>query len=67
MNELKTRILVIEDDADFRAMMCLALESDGFEVIPAENGRVGVALAIDAIPSIILCDVRMPELSRYSV
>lgn len=65
MNELKTRILVIEDDADFRAMMCMALESDGFEVIPAENGRVGVALAIDAMPSIILCDVRMPELDGH--
>ena len=65
MNELKTRILVIEDDADFRAMMCMALESDGFEVIPAENGRVGVALAIDALPSIILCDVRMPELDGH--
>jgi len=65
LSELKSRILVIEDDADFRAMMCMALESDGFEVIPAENGRVGVALAIDAIPSIILCDVRMPELDGH--
>ncbi|MDO9018322.1 MAG: protein kinase [Deltaproteobacteria bacterium] len=65
MPELNNRILVIEDDPDFRAMMCLALESDGFEVIPAENGRVGVALAIDAMPSIILCDVRMPELDGH--
>jgi CheY-like chemotaxis protein len=65
MNELKTRVLVIEDDSDFRAMMCMALEGDGFEAIPAENGRVGVALAIDAMPSIILCDVRMPELDGH--
>lgn len=65
MQEPSPRILVIEDDPDFRAMMCLALESDGFEVIPAENGRVGVALATDLLPSIILCDVKMPELDGH--
>lgn len=65
MQEPSPRVLVIEDDPDFRAMMCLALESDGFEVFPAENGRVGVALATDLLPAIILCDVRMPELDGH--
>jgi DNA-binding response OmpR family regulator len=61
----RVRILVIDDDAEYRAMMCAALEREGFDAVGAENGRVGVALAIDAMPAIILCDVHMPELDGH--
>lgn len=63
--EGRSCVLVIEDDADFREMICQALEQDGFEAIGAENGRVGVALAMDTPPSLVLCDVRMPELDGH--
>jgi DNA-binding response OmpR family regulator len=60
-----SRILVIDDDADLRGLIAAALRDDGFEVLEAENGRVGVALATAQRPALILCDVRMPELDGF--
>lgn len=59
------RILVIEDDADLRALIAQVLREDGFDVTEAENGRVGLELASVMHPSLILCDVRMPELDGF--
>ena len=59
------RVLVIEDDADLRALIAEVLRGDGFEVVEAENGRVGLELAAVMDPSLILCDVRMPELDGF--
>src|SRR5687768_4117836 len=63
--ENASRILVIEDDADLRGLIADVLRADGFEVLEAENGRVGVDLASVAHPALILCDVRMPELDGF--
>lgn len=60
-----SRILVIEDDGDLRALIAEVLRGDGFEVVEAENGRVGLELAAVMHPSLILCDVRMPELDGF--
>ena len=60
-------VLVIEDEPDILASVLAALESEGFEVIGAENGRIGVALAFAERPDLILCDVSMPELDGYGV
>jgi CheY-like chemotaxis protein len=38
-----------------------------YEVITAENGRIGVDLATRHIPDLILCDIMMPELDGYGV
>ncbi len=38
-----------------------------FHPLPAENGRIGVELAKQARPDLILCDVMMPELDGYGV
>jgi CheY-like chemotaxis protein len=57
--------LVIDDDAGVRAAARRIFELFGFEVVEAENGRVGVerfaAIARDV--SIVLLDMTMPELS----
>jgi CheY-like chemotaxis protein len=63
MNE----ILVIEDEQDIRLNLVKALEYEGFGVIGAENGRVGVELAKKHLPDLIICDIIMPELSGYGV
>ncbi|KKO92764.1 MULTISPECIES: response regulator [Sphingobacterium] len=64
----KKTILIIEDNIDIREGTTEILELTGrYDVITAENGRVGVDLATRHIPDLILCDIMMPELDGYGV
>ena len=61
------KILVIEDEEPVLAGMSALLTAENFDVIAAENGKVGVKLAIKNQPELIICDVTMPELDGYGV
>ena len=60
MNE-RRRILIIDDDPDFRHAIGDLLESCGHEVLTAPDGRKGYELALAAVPDLILLDVMMTE------
>ena len=45
------RVLLVEDDEATRAVMARSLAADGWEVIEAENGRVGLERLAEAIPA----------------
>lgn len=60
-------ILVIEDEQTVRESILDLLEAEGFHGIGGENGNVGVQLAQDHHPDLILCDVTMPGLDGFSV
>ncbi|NJM28064.1 MAG: response regulator, partial [Pseudanabaena sp. RU_4_16] len=60
-----TKILVVEDMDSLREEIIETLTYEGFEVIGAENGAVGVELALKHLPNLIICDVMMPELNGY--
>ncbi|AFY92147.1 response regulator transcription factor [Chamaesiphon minutus] len=62
-----TTILVIEDERDVRENLQEILEMEDFDVLTAENGKVGLQIAIDKQPNLIICDVMMPELDGYGV
>jgi len=61
------KILVIEDNAEVRENLEEILELYGYEVTTAEDGTVGVELALKDTPDLILCDVMMPKLDGYGV
>jgi diguanylate cyclase len=61
------KILVIEDDDCVRANVIEFLEMENFEAIAAENGYIGVQLAQEHSPDLILCDITMPQLDGYGV
>lgn len=61
------KILVIEDEPDVRENIQEILELDNFATITAENGLLGVQLAKEYHPDLIVCDVMMPELDGYQV
>lgn len=63
----KKKILVIEDNLEMRENIAEILELANYEVIAAENGKVGVAAAKEHRPDLIICDVMMPELDGYGV
>ncbi len=60
-------ILVIEDDEPVRLGLVELLEMEGFQVLSAEGGRVGIQLARQHRPALIICDVMMPEVNGYTV
>ena len=58
-----TRILVIEDDGDFRDALAEALRVEGHDVDTAPDGRAGAALICqETLYDLIFCDLRMPGL-----
>lgn len=61
------KILVIEDEKDCLNNICKILELEGYETLKAENGAVGVVMARDHQPDLILCDIAMPKKSGYEV
>ncbi len=61
------KVLVIEDNDDIREGTVDILELAGYEAISARNGKIGVELALNSSPDIILCDIMMPELDGYGV
>ncbi|MBO1351848.1 MAG: EAL domain-containing response regulator [Hormoscilla sp. GUM202] len=61
------KILVIEDEEFIRENLVEMLLDEKFTVLEAENGAIGVELARQERPDLILCDVMMPELDGYGV
>ncbi len=59
------QILVIEDQEDNRAILRDLLNSAGFDVIEAVNGREGVDLAAAEKPDLILMDIQLPVMDGY--
>lgn len=57
------KIAIIEDDATISQMYRLKFEADGFDVRLANNGQIGVELAKEFLPDIILLDLQMPEMN----
>lgn len=56
-----TTILVIEDDSEYRTMLRDMLELDGYRVIEAEDGEVGLRLYQEKKPDLTITDLIMPN------
>jgi len=64
---LSQTILVIEDNPQNMYLMRFLLERHGFEVLAAENGLEGIAMAERSRPDCILLDIQLPMLDGYAV
>ncbi len=60
-------VLVIDDEASQRELMTRFLSRQGFSVRTAADGRVGLELARQLTPRVILLDVMMPDMDGWSV
>lgn len=58
-----TKIAIIEDDQAISQMYRFKFEGEGYDVETAENGRLGLELAENMRPDIILLDLMMPEMT----
>jgi two-component system cell cycle response regulator DivK len=62
-----TKILYIEDDFQNRVLVRRVLEASGFSVMEAESGAVGIQLAQERTPDLILMDINLPGMDGYEV
>lgn len=60
-------ILVIEDNTEMSENIASILELEQYKVLTAPNGKIGVTMAQQHHPDLILCDIMMPELDGYGV
>ncbi|GGK85392.1 response regulator [Rufibacter glacialis] len=61
------KILLIEDNQEIRENTAEILSLANYQVVEAENGKVGVDLARRDQPDLIICDIMMPQLDGYGV
>ncbi len=60
------KVLVIDDDVITQLLIKEALSPHGFDVIAAENGATGIALALEHTPDLILLDILMPGMDGFA-
>jgi CheY-like chemotaxis protein len=58
---MSAKILLIDDDADFRDSLQAVLEAEGYEVITAASGKEGLQ-KLTAKPDLVVCDVMMESI-----
>jgi len=61
------KVLIIDDDIDTLKLVGLMLERQGYEIVVASNGTIGLNKAAEEKPELILLDVMMPDLDGYEV
>ena len=60
-------IILVEDDADQRLALKLALEVAGYAVRPAANGRDALVLLDQEFPVFVITDLFMPEIEGFEL
>ena len=61
------KILVIDDDARYRLVLSELLQLQGWQVLEADDGEVGIEMVRRHRPQIVLCDLLMPRCNGFNV
>lgn len=61
------KVLLIEDDASFRKAVSDILSLEGYEVLQAPSGKVGIATAQKEMPDLVILDLIMPGMKGLEV
>ncbi|MCB8945660.1 MAG: response regulator transcription factor [Ardenticatenaceae bacterium] len=62
-----TAILLVDDEKMITDPLARALTQAGYQVLVAENGREGLALAREKRPDVVVLDILMPEMDGWDV
>jgi two-component system KDP operon response regulator KdpE len=61
MTQDKPSVLVVDDDRRYCNLLTRFLETDGFQVLRADSGRVGLHVLAERDPEVTLLDLNMPD------
>ncbi len=62
-----TKVLVVEDNANLAFGLTRSLESEGYDVVGAEDGLKGLELARSSNPDLVVLDLMLPGMDGYSI
>ena len=60
-------LLLVDDDPDLRGALREGLETSGYRVVEASDGRSALAKLGETAPEVVLLDVILPEMSGYEL
>ncbi len=63
----KARVLVVDDERSMRELLAIVLKREGHEVVTAENGQTAVATLEREPIDLLICDIKMPDMSGVEV
>lgn len=58
-------VLLIDDDKIFRSLVSKNLQDEGWNVLEAEDGDVGLVMALELRPDVVICDLMMPRCNGF--
>jgi DNA-binding response OmpR family regulator len=61
------RVLVVDDDPEFREFVKICLEREGYRVLEATDGERGLHAALKENPDVVVLDIEMPRLKGVAV
>ena len=61
------KILLVEDEPEFRLALRTRLEANGYDIIEAEDGATGLNTARHQNPNLIILDVMLPKMDGFKV
>ncbi|WP_440504194.1 response regulator, partial [Serratia nevei] len=61
------KILLAEDEYEITEILTAYLRNEGFEVVPAHNGRQAIALFQATLPQFVILDIKMPLMNGWQV
>ncbi|MCL4821504.1 MAG: sigma-54 dependent transcriptional regulator [Vicinamibacteria bacterium] len=64
---MKPKILIVDDEDAIRSTLKMILEYEGYEVLLAANGPLGLRLAEKERPDLVFLDVKMPQMDGLEV
>ena len=67
MPERRQQLLVVEDDLDLAEMLKAYFNVQGFDVLTAAWGKEAVEKAHDQVPSLVVLDIRLPDIDGFEV
>ncbi|OQX96044.1 hypothetical protein B6I21_02285 [candidate division KSB1 bacterium 4572_119] len=60
----KAKILIIDDDVDFRVSIRTLLQAEGYDTVEAESGKQGLEKIKEETPDVILLDIMMETMDE---
>jgi two-component system phosphate regulon response regulator PhoB len=67
MNQMKAKILVVDDEADAVELIEFNLKAAGYEVLTAADGAQALSKAKQSLPALVLLDLMLPEVDGLDV